>query len=119
MANITIRNLDSEVKTQIRIRAAGHGRSMEEEARTILRAAVEREEGPKNLAQSIRARFARINEEIDRKKISRKYLARQLETSDNQIQRLFDPRLTNKNLPQLYKLAALLGLEFEMSVKAA
>jgi len=60
MANITIRNLDSEVKTQLRIRAAGHGRSMEEEARTILRAAVERKEGPKNLAQAIRTRFARF-----------------------------------------------------------
>ncbi len=60
---------------------------------------------------------ARINEEMDRKKISRKYLAQQLKTSDNHIQRLFNPRLRNKNLPQLYKLAALLGLEFEIFVK--
>ena len=57
MASITIRNLDSKVKTQLRIRAAGHGRSMEEEARMILREAVEREEGPKNLAQAIRSRL--------------------------------------------------------------
>ena len=62
---------------------------------------------------------ARINEEIDRKKISKKYLARQLKTSDNQVQRLLNPRIMNKNLTQLYKLAALLGLEFEVSVKAA
>ena len=62
---------------------------------------------------------ARINEEIDRKKISKKYLARQLKTSDNQVQRLLNPRIINKNLTQLYKLAALLGLEFEVSVKAA
>ena len=32
MASITIRNLDDKVKTRLRIRAAGHGRSMEEEA---------------------------------------------------------------------------------------
>ena len=60
MASITIRNLDNEVKTQLRIRAAGHGRSMEEEARMILREAVEREDGPTNLAQAIRSRFARF-----------------------------------------------------------
>ena len=41
MASITIRNLDDEVKTQLRIRAAEHRRSMEEEARTILREAVD------------------------------------------------------------------------------
>lgn len=33
---------------------------MEEEARIILREAVEQEEGPKNLAQAIRSRFARF-----------------------------------------------------------
>jgi plasmid stability protein len=37
MASITIRNL---VKAKLRLRAARHGRSMEEEAREILRAAV-------------------------------------------------------------------------------
>lgn len=60
MASITIRNLDNQVKTQLRIRAAGHGRSMEEEARLILREAVAREDGPTNLAQAIRSRFARF-----------------------------------------------------------
>ena len=40
MASITIRNLDDEVKTRLRVRAAEHGRSMEEEARVILRVAV-------------------------------------------------------------------------------
>ena len=42
MASITIRNLDDEVKTRLRVRAAGNGRSMEEEARQILRKAVGR-----------------------------------------------------------------------------
>ena len=58
MASITIRNLDEDVKTRLRIRAAGHGRSMEEEARLILREAVDRKAGPENLATAIRARFA-------------------------------------------------------------
>ena len=58
MASITIRNLDDDVKTRLRIRAAGHRRSMEEEARLILREAVDRKAGPENLATAIRARFA-------------------------------------------------------------
>ncbi len=58
MASITIRNLDNDVKTRLRIRAAAHGRSMEEEARLILREAVERQAGPTNLARAIRVRFA-------------------------------------------------------------
>ncbi len=40
MASLTIRNLDDETKAQLRLQAARHGRSMEEEARTILRLAV-------------------------------------------------------------------------------
>ena len=40
MASITIRNLDDDVKTRLRMRAASHSRSMEEEARVILRDAV-------------------------------------------------------------------------------
>ena len=37
MASITIRNLEVDLKRRLRIRAAEHGRSMEEEAREILR----------------------------------------------------------------------------------
>ena len=40
MASITIRNLDADVKARLRVRAAEHSRSMEEEARIILRDAV-------------------------------------------------------------------------------
>ena len=39
MASITIRNLDPAVKERLRVRAARHGRSMEDEARRILREA--------------------------------------------------------------------------------
>src|SRR5258708_40322356 len=37
MASITIRGLDDELKQRLRLRAARNGRSMEDEARTILR----------------------------------------------------------------------------------
>ena len=46
MASITIRKLDDDVKSRLRMRAAGHRRSMEEEARLILAEAVERETVP-------------------------------------------------------------------------
>ncbi len=58
MASITIRNLDDDVKTRLRVRAAQHHRSMEEEARIILRDAVGRKPDTRNLAEAIRARIA-------------------------------------------------------------
>ncbi len=58
MASITIRNLDDEVKTRLRIKAAENGRSMEEEARTILREAVELKATPtKGLGTAIHELF--------------------------------------------------------------
>jgi plasmid stability protein len=61
MASITIRNLDDELKARLRIQAAHHGRSMEDEARHILRTALAGEVQPsRNLAASIRRRFASI-----------------------------------------------------------
>lgn len=39
MASVTIRNLDDETKQVLRVRAARHGHSLEEEVRTILRQA--------------------------------------------------------------------------------
>ncbi len=59
MASITIRNLDESLKRKLRMRAAQHGRSMEEEARHILRAAlVGKARAPGNLYDAIRRRFA-------------------------------------------------------------
>ena len=58
MASITIRNLDDDVKTRLRVRAAGNGHSMEEEARLILREAVGRKPRSGNLVEAIRARIA-------------------------------------------------------------
>ena len=40
MASITVRNLEEGLKRRLRIRAAEHGGSMEEEARSILRTAL-------------------------------------------------------------------------------
>ena len=40
MASMTIRNLDADLKARLRVQAAVHGHSMEEEARDILRAAL-------------------------------------------------------------------------------
>jgi plasmid stability protein len=58
MASITIRNLDDDVKRRLRVRAAEHGRSMEEEARDILRQVVGQPSAPRNLGHAIHARFA-------------------------------------------------------------
>jgi plasmid stability protein len=58
MGNMTIRDLDDQVKTLLRIRAAHNNRSMEEEVRAILRAAVATQPGkPKSLIKAIRARI--------------------------------------------------------------
>ncbi len=57
MANITIRNLDDDVKTRLRVRAAEHHRSMEEEVRIILRNAVKGGRSTRNLAEIAHAHF--------------------------------------------------------------
>ena len=55
MASITILRLDDAVKARLRLRAASHSRSMEEEAREILKSGLRPESAPRlNLAQSIR-----------------------------------------------------------------
>ena len=61
MASITVRNLDEELKRRLRIRAAQHGKSMEQEVRDILKDALD-EEVPtgKDFIEGIRARFAEL-----------------------------------------------------------
>jgi antitoxin FitA len=49
MASITIRNIEEGLKTQLRVRAAERGRSMEEEALRIFHDALD-EERPRTLA---------------------------------------------------------------------
>ncbi|MGE0388147.1 MAG: plasmid stabilization protein [Gammaproteobacteria bacterium] len=57
MASITIRNLEDDLKRRLRVRAAEHGRSMEEEVREILRQVVAPPAPPRNLAAAIRSRI--------------------------------------------------------------
>ncbi len=60
MASLTIRQLEEATKRKLRIRAARHGHSMEQEAREILKAELARpEEQPQDLVESIRRRFAK------------------------------------------------------------
>ena len=58
MASITIRNLEDDIKQRLRVRAALHGRSMEEEARDILRRVLAEAEPPRNLVAAIRSRLS-------------------------------------------------------------
>ena len=58
MASITVRNLDDGLKRRLRIRAAENGRSMEEEARGILRMALDEEAAPaRNLGTALHELF--------------------------------------------------------------
>ena len=60
MASLNIRQLEPTVKEQLRLRAAQHGRSMEAEARAILKEALTLSKPPSgtSLVDSIRNRFA-------------------------------------------------------------
>ena len=61
MASMTIRQLDDALKQRLRVRAAMHGRSMEDEARDIIRTALARDEtSGQSLIESIRARVSPI-----------------------------------------------------------
>jgi plasmid stability protein len=63
MATLTIRDLDESLKRSLRMRAASRNRSMEEEARQILRAALLESPVPaKDLASRIRARFVGLGD---------------------------------------------------------
>lgn len=53
MANLSVRKLDDETLSALRVQAAQHGISMEEEARRILKRAVKRPEKLGDLAISL------------------------------------------------------------------
>jgi plasmid stability protein len=58
MSSITIEDVDEDLRRRLQRRAARHGRSVEVEARDILRSALVTEENaavPGNLAEAIRA----------------------------------------------------------------
>ena len=60
MAQFIVRDLEDDVKTRLKRRAAHHGRSMEEEVRHILRNAVKEEtKSPSRLGSRIASRFTK------------------------------------------------------------
>jgi len=66
MATLTIRDLDESLKRKLRLRAADQNRSMEEEARQILRAALEggQESSGAAFYARIRERFAGLGDVV-------------------------------------------------------
>lgn len=63
MSSITIRNLGDSFKQNLRVLAALHGRSMEDEARTILRDAVQQNmPDSEAMLKRIRSRFAPLGD---------------------------------------------------------
>jgi len=61
MASMTIRDIDEKLKSRLRIQAARNGRSMEDEARDILRSALNVEPTQsRGLVEAIRARVESV-----------------------------------------------------------
>ncbi len=60
MATLTIRDLDEELRAQLRVRAARHGRSMEAEVRAILRDALTKPSAAGRLGSRVHQRFAAV-----------------------------------------------------------
>ncbi|MBK6613132.1 plasmid stabilization protein [Ottowia sp.] len=63
MAVLTIRNVDEEIKTSLRVRAARRGVSMEEEARRILRDVLAPADAQAPLGQRLLNRFSGLARE--------------------------------------------------------
>ncbi|MCC5638508.1 plasmid stability protein [Nostoc sp. CHAB 5844] len=75
MTNITIFNIDDNIKNLLQERALKNGRSLEEEIKEILRLAlVENQKPPANLVNMIEKRFAHLKDfelgEINREPMS-------------------------------------------------
>lgn len=60
MSTLTVRNLDEGLKARLRVRAAQNGRSMEAEARAILRSTLG-DGSDRRLGSSIHERFAGLS----------------------------------------------------------
>jgi phosphopantothenoylcysteine decarboxylase/phosphopantothenate--cysteine ligase len=74
MASITIRGLDDDLKRRLRLRAARNGRSMEDEARTILRGVAAADETPAVESSERRNTVADPAPQPDRKPAARRVL---------------------------------------------
>lgn len=60
MATLTIRHIEEDLKKRLRLEAAHHGHSMEEEVRIILRAALNKPLQQYGLGSRVHQRFAAI-----------------------------------------------------------
>lgn len=60
MSTLTVRNIEPVIKDKLRLMAAAHGHSMEEEVRSILRQAMTQVAKPSGLGSRIHARFAAL-----------------------------------------------------------
>lgn len=60
MSTLTIRNLEPAIEDKLRQSAAAHGRSMEEEVRTILRQVMSKPTSEPGLGSRIHARFTAL-----------------------------------------------------------
>ena len=60
MASLTLRNIDESLKAKLRMRAAENGRSMEEEARKILKLYLLQKRGSEGIGSRISRRFSEI-----------------------------------------------------------
>lgn len=65
MAMLTIRNLDDTLKAQLRIRAAQHGLSMEEEVRRILQQILSPQNPQKGFGTRVHQRVVALTGGID------------------------------------------------------
>lgn len=62
MSSITIRNLDDSIKAGLRLRAARHGCSMEQEVRNILQQALTPDTpSPQSFAELVNHRFKNLD----------------------------------------------------------
>lgn len=63
MSTLTIRNIEPAIKDKLRLSAASHGRSMEEEVRSILREVLARSAATPRLGSRVHERFASLGGE--------------------------------------------------------
>jgi plasmid stability protein len=64
MATLTIRDFDDGLKSELRVQAARHGRSMEAEVREILRAALTKSASGTGLGTRIHERFKGLDADL-------------------------------------------------------
>jgi antitoxin FitA len=64
VATLTLRNLDDDLKASLRVQAARHGQSMEEEVRCILRQNLSRPTPTEGLGQRLSNRFRAAASEL-------------------------------------------------------